>query len=324
MKVNNPVVVDVGANVGDFAIEVAVRNPNALVIAVEPNPDLVKTIQRRVDDLSLTNCLVIAAAISNSSGRRILNLSDSGDKGTSSLLSFNSKTLETHDYWTLRDDLTHNRSVEVDSCQLSDLLIGLGVEEVDFLKIDTQGLDIDVLISLGDIRTRAGMLESAATPADALYLNEPCLQEVLTQMERLGYTVNSIKPNDPACAEVNVFFADAQTNFSDVVMELRLEGIYLFDGKNYWWNPSSKPINETEDIMSKLAEELNVAREKHLIAEVCIQNLSDDVRLLQEDNSKLRVSLAETEHTLNEVKSSVTWKILTWVNEFLKKWGIVR
>lgn len=41
-------IVDVGANFGEFAIEMAKRNPNQLVIAIEPIPDLCMKINTKI------------------------------------------------------------------------------------------------------------------------------------------------------------------------------------------------------------------------------------------------------------------------------------
>jgi FkbM family methyltransferase len=305
MKSSRKVIIDVGANVGDFAIEAARRNPEHLVIAIEPNPVLVETIESRIKQQKLQNIIVYGCAIGKTAGLETLHVSIEGDAGTTSLREFNREQINENQYWKTRTDLTHHSAIKVEVRTLQSILEEGSIEQVDFIKIDTQGNDLDSLISLGPITTLAGMLESPSSSKDTLYLGEPSLRESLVCLEERGYEIEKIKPNDPACAEVNVYFSLAGVNFKETVQALNLPGIYLFDGKDYWWNPTNAPTNSFEAYALQL--ERNSSR------------LEKEVNRLEQEVKTRDSTIQDLSNSMDKITQSITWKFSSSILRVLGK-----
>lgn len=238
------VVFDLGANYGNFGLLLAKKMPDILIHLVEPDPILADYLRGEIERGDLRNVHLHQVAVSTVSTEVALNISDLGDKGTSSLLSFNQSVIGADKYWSQRSDLRHERVEIVPSLRLDDLFSRCNVSRVDFLKIDIQGVDLDVLETAGKYLEKidAGMLEVPALSRLSLYEGEnQCLEMAFSRLKEMGFEVVSIKPNDPACNELNVFFAKSYAAWISVVSRLGLEGIDAFDGKNYWHCSSSSP-----------------------------------------------------------------------------------
>jgi FkbM family methyltransferase len=122
-------VVDVGANVGMFAVCQARRG--AQVYAFEPNPDCYRRLARSVIENGLTDEI------------RALNYAVGTGIGTATLSVPNNQTALGS--LTIVDAAKTTASATVRITSLDQILPALGVEHVDLLKIDTEGAEVDVL-----------------------------------------------------------------------------------------------------------------------------------------------------------------------------------
>lgn len=119
---NDKIVLDIGANIGLFAIHVS---PYAeKIYCVEPTPSHVQILRDITKDFS--NIEVIEAAISNESG-------------VVDFYSFDSNT--TMNSLIFRESLP----ITVKSYSLPDLMDELGLDKVDFCKIDIEGSEVIAL-----------------------------------------------------------------------------------------------------------------------------------------------------------------------------------
>lgn len=121
-QVENPTVVDVGANVGDYI------PPNATVHAFEPNPRVFNTLKEKASD----HVHIYPYAISSGVGKGILSVPiDAWRNGIATLGTPREERQELD--WM---------QVEVDTVRLDDFDFG----KVHFLKIDTEGNEYNVLM----------------------------------------------------------------------------------------------------------------------------------------------------------------------------------
>jgi FkbM family methyltransferase len=117
-------IVDVGANRGDFTATVRGLEPRSRVIAVEPGPGPLAVLSSRfANDPNVT---IEGVAVSDRSGTAVLHEHDQSE--FASLL-------------TIRNDMPIQRDVEVRITTLDELVDG----PVRLLKIDVQGHDVPVL-----------------------------------------------------------------------------------------------------------------------------------------------------------------------------------
>ena len=120
--------VDVGANIGTYTVLAsAVVGPSGKVVAIEPHPVIFKYLQRNVAANELQNVFAMEVAV--------------GAKRQIALMQYSKKNPgETH-----VTSQFHAETTKVPMARLDDVLSGLGILTVDYLKIDVEGYELSVL-----------------------------------------------------------------------------------------------------------------------------------------------------------------------------------
>lgn len=129
-------VVDIGANIGSFAVRVGFREPTARVIAVEPMDENVRLLEKNIAANHLSNVTVVRAAIAGVSGSVTLY----PGKGTW----FGSGSV------TPSNDVQTGAGVVVPAMTLVDLFAVHDVQRCDFLKMDCEGAEYAALAAVPD------------------------------------------------------------------------------------------------------------------------------------------------------------------------------
>ena len=119
------VVVDVGANIGAFAVYAAQRT-RGRVLAIEPHPDNAEVLRRNLRANGAAHALVAQCAVADAPGVLPLFL---GRAGT------------THQLFPLGKDTAAGDSIDVRVATLPQLLAEHGLARVDFLKLDCEGAE---------------------------------------------------------------------------------------------------------------------------------------------------------------------------------------
>jgi len=294
----NSCILDIGANSGDFIVPLAQRLPSMPILGVEPIPELFDLLEAKREELNLSQVQFKRVAIDETPRLGRFNVARHADLGVSSLLEFDTASLQQHEYWKARQDLYFDDEIEVEVVRLDTLLEEAGFDHVSFIKIDAQGVDLKVLASLGKYlcAVDGGMLEVSTTRNSALYHGEPLLYDVLDFLRSHNFEPYAIKSNDPACAEMNVFFARKGVDWKAMEERLQLRGIALYDGRHYWHVPSPTPELPAEAIGAVAHNEIMQAR--HFRAENAatwarILYWKNKARRLQQDKQVLIIKLAE-------------------------------
>ena len=123
-------VVDIGAAMGDYSVWAARQVPNGSVVAVEPFPDSVELLHRNLSENHVENVRVIEKAVSGSSGNAELNLVGKSLVQHSTSLSGNNRA-----------------TTQVSSITLAELLHESQIETCDYLKMDCEGGEYDILFN---------------------------------------------------------------------------------------------------------------------------------------------------------------------------------
>ncbi|WP_426110387.1 FkbM family methyltransferase [Massilia sp. PWRC2] len=299
----NSCILDIGANNGEFILPLAARLPWMQFLGVEPIPELFDILEAKRTELNLPAVQFRRLAIDEVPGRARFNVSRHADLGVSSLLDFDTTSLQKNEYWQGRSDLYFDEEIEVEVVRLDTLLETAGFDHVDFIKIDAQGVDLRVLASLGKYLSAVdgGMLEVSTTRNSVLYQNEPLLHDVLNFLAAHNFEPYAIKSNDPAGAEVNVFFNRHGVDWQAMEQRLQLRGIALYDGRHYWHVPS--PLPELPAEASAPVVHQHVARARHLVAENAaswarVVHWKKEVARLGREKDALTVQLAEQKNEL--------------------------
>jgi FkbM family methyltransferase len=193
---------DVGANNGSSSIGVARRDNNAIVYAFEPTPMLANYIRHATSDLR--NYILTEVAVSDHSGRTTFNISGQNDWGCSSLLPLSEKAKTE---WYGRTDMFVTEVIEVEVIRLDTFIQEHNISHIDYLHIDTQGSDLNVLRGMGEYIhiVKEGVLEAAAKP-DILYVGQNSLEASVDFLQNNGFAIIKIESNDAAINEVNIYF----------------------------------------------------------------------------------------------------------------------
>lgn len=232
LKPDSKVILDIGASNGLFSIHAARLNPGHTVIAVEPNSNQAKKIRVSANSSQITNLQVEECAIDKVAGTQSLKVSKAFPNQGSLLSPL--------------FDQTGLDSLQVEVKTLRDVIADY--QRVDFVKIDAQGKDLDILASASDKlgRVRLGMLEVSSNNATKSYRDEPVLLNALEFLERNSFDVFRISPNDIGCRYFNVFFASKGLDPRQLEAELSLNKTETYSVGKYWHVPSSYPLTSSK------------------------------------------------------------------------------
>ena len=198
--------IDIGANEGNFSVHYANHQPNTFFVAFEPIPTLIQRMKSKATHLN--NIEFVEAAISNYEGNDILKISPPssqyGDYACSSLLEFSDKSKTD---WPGRQDFQVVDSIPVTVRRLDNFIIENEIEKIDYLKIDTQGHDLNVLYGCGQFLSiiREGEMEAAAKK-DILYNGQNTQEDCIKFLEQNNFEIVAIHSNDIFTNEVNIIF----------------------------------------------------------------------------------------------------------------------
>ncbi len=250
-------ILDVGANEGDFALALALGNPGLQVLAFEPIPTLAASIVARAAASKCRNLSCRQIAIDDTSRQAVFHIADHHDRGVSSLMEFDKTGIDANDYWRERADLYFSYDLNVQVSRLDEVLAPAPPARIRFIKVDAQGVDLAVLHSLGALldRVEAGMLEVPATRFTRLYDKEDIdLRAALVFLDGHGFDVHAIKPNDPAINEFNVMFHRRGLDWRALEQELGLRGLPLYDGRHFWHMPADRLMTPEADLIAARRE----------------------------------------------------------------------
>jgi FkbM family methyltransferase len=166
------VFVDVGANAGGYTWWVLhVLGRDCTVLAIEPEPALNARLRFNLDSNGFGNARALAVAVAPDEGEGWLELNpeNSGENTVRSNAAF-----------------PEGRGIRVPLRRLSALVREAGVQRVDALKIDVEGLDSAILTEYFDAAP------SALHPR--IVIMEKPVADLMSRLESLGYGVRLVTP----------------------------------------------------------------------------------------------------------------------------------
>ncbi len=128
---NRWTILDIGAGIGDFAIGVAKRHPQSTLYAYEPFPESYALLQENLHLNSIENVKAFPLAIS----------------GKNASLQLQLNTPEPVQHSTALEKYPARNSIPVPSITLDQALAELGLPYCDYLKMDCEGAEYDILFN---------------------------------------------------------------------------------------------------------------------------------------------------------------------------------
>jgi FkbM family methyltransferase len=169
---------DVGAHEGETTFPFAAADPTLLVYAFEPNLQAASRIMGR-----LRNYVILPIAIAERDGSAELQLN--AYEQSSSLLLADEAGVKS---WITEQEFKVVGSVTVPTMRLDTFMNAAGIGSVDFMKIDAQGLDLEVVKSAGDrLGDVAKVQMEATTVSYRQYEGAPGKSVIIEYMQSHGF-----------------------------------------------------------------------------------------------------------------------------------------
>jgi len=176
--------IDVGAHQGHMTLWDARHNPDLKVYAFEPN---LRAASKLIG--SAPNFLVIPMAVTETDGTADFYLNEF--EPASSLLPLNEAGQRS---WIGVHNHKVKSVVTVPTIRLDTFMDLTGISEVDFLKVDTQGMDLAVVRSAGrKLRSIAKVMLEVEIATPPLYTGAPSKEEVLNFFEDAGFRLQGVE-----------------------------------------------------------------------------------------------------------------------------------
>lgn len=155
-------IIDIGAHKGYFSLFASrYAGLNAKILSIEPEPSNFNSMVQNIKHNKMENISAFQCAISNETGKQQLFLSETVNH---SLVKVDVK----HPY------IKQDGSIEVDTYSLKDFMKKNSISKVDFLKIDCEGAEYEILFNTDDetfsnIKTIALEFHDIADPDNNIY-----------------------------------------------------------------------------------------------------------------------------------------------------------
>lgn len=187
---------DVGAHLGELTFGWARDNPDCVVYAFEPNIKAASKVIGR-----LPNFVVIPMAVSTVNGFETFY--ENAYEESSSLLPLDP---EVRDFWVRGGNLEVVNSYPVPSIRLDTFMEIMGIPRVDFLKIDAQGYDYEVVLSCGERLKDVRRIQLEVTlTGKQFYRGAKGKREILELLSRNGFVLEEEKVQTYGMEENLVF-----------------------------------------------------------------------------------------------------------------------
>jgi FkbM family methyltransferase len=169
------VVIDLGASVGTFTVKAAKAvGEKGETIAVEPEVAHLKLLRKNIEENGLQNVTVIPKGVWSSREQRKLYLSQDTDV-QHSLYSQNSQGTQFSEAFEY---------IELDT--LDNLLQELGIQGIDFIKMDIEGAEVEALKGM---KQTLSCTSALAMEAIHLYNDTESYHTVIPELQKSGFSV---------------------------------------------------------------------------------------------------------------------------------------
>jgi FkbM family methyltransferase len=176
MPKEGDVVLDVGANMGIFTVKVAkAMKQTGFVIAIEPDVRNIDCLKKNIEANKLSNVAILPMGVWSSKDTLKLNLF-SGGTGVSSFYNGH--------YANLGDKLSY-QEVKVDT--LDNIVKGLELSHVDFVKMDIEGAEIEAVEGISELSKYNGL--KMAIAAYHIVDGKVTCKRVMEKLKSLGFEV---------------------------------------------------------------------------------------------------------------------------------------
>lgn len=228
------VVVDIGAANGDFTEHVLANTSQTYIFAVEPNSEKFGTSLMRIAESYDGRMLYCPFAIGMQSGQFHFYGSDTYNGQLGSLHKFNESKKWSKETSKNLDATNFKEFRLVDVKSVVDFVHEYNLKKIDFLKIDAQGSDIDILemiINVSDVFCIVLEVNTINHCSENIYEVDNSFNRLIKLLSRTEFKIIKLIPNADL-TEYNVFLAKDVDVGLRLIHNLNLSQSWVF-GK-YW------------------------------------------------------------------------------------------
>lgn len=136
------IVIDIGANEGFYALKIKESNPDCKIFCLEPNPYAYQVLKKNIETNGLQDVTLINKAVGPENGEIALQV-------VKEIAAIGSKDLRIVQRRWLKEEFITN--IKVEAITLDKLFSEYDIKQVDILKIDTEGMEQEILVGSGDV-----------------------------------------------------------------------------------------------------------------------------------------------------------------------------
>ena len=230
------IVIDVGANKGDFSGYLLSQNENLRIFAFEPNTRECDESLNSISERYPSNFTYIPKAIARANGIAKLFAPQVLDGQVGSLLEINRNGA-----WHigLREKIAEEKGdefIEVETCTVEDFSKLYEVQNIDFVKIDTQGTDLDILedfLRRCNVKVAVVEIEINSDIRLSHYLDSKNdIDRLMNILDVHHYKIIRMMPGSADCREYNVFLSKSLEDYAEVDNIINFKLIPVFS--RFW------------------------------------------------------------------------------------------
>lgn len=201
---------DIGANNGDQWFNTLTQDQdNNFVYMFEPTPYLCSIIKSKYQNLK--NWVLIEKAVSNFEGKTTFNIAGHSDWGCSSLFEFSEDLIET---WPNKSrcspngDFHFTDKLEIDVITLNSFLkSNPQIDKIDYLHIDAQGSDLNILKGASDYLNKIQKGSMEASCVAKLYKGSVEKNECIEWLKLNGFKIDFFIGDENYGDEIDIIFS---------------------------------------------------------------------------------------------------------------------
>lgn len=179
----SPVIVEAGAHIGTDTSEMAKLWPNAMIYAFEPIPEIFEQLQKNTSEYSNVKCYQMA--LGDKTGNCTIYQSSGESDGSSSVL-------EPKEHLNYHPNVKFENKVEVKMITLNDWMKLEHIKKVDFLWLDLQGFELNVLKESKDAVLAATVIYTEVSIVEN-YAKSALYPELKTWLASVGFKPKKVK-----------------------------------------------------------------------------------------------------------------------------------
>lgn len=181
---DEPLIIDVGANVGQTILRYKNVLPDARIVSFEPNCEIINDLKLFAQDYE--NVEVHNLALGRNEGKLEFNINPYSLY--SSFLPFSKKF--NHQLYAESPQAFEKQKIQVEMMTLDSYCQSNGINQIDILKIDTEGAEIDILSGAEKLlKSESIDMVYVETYVQQKYENQPLLYDIGSFLYEYGYVM---------------------------------------------------------------------------------------------------------------------------------------